>query len=89
MEILKNQVQMDKECVNFGLINLGCYAGSYKSGIKVIIHKLRGEQFLWKGAFTYDVRFWSRQVAQAASDFTKQAYVIKHLIRVGRQVKNI
>ena len=36
-----------------------------------------------KGAFTYDVRFLGRQVGQAASDFTKQAYVLKYLIRVG------
>ena len=28
------------------------------------------------------------QVGQAASDFTKYAYVVKYLIRVGRQVKN-
>ena len=36
------------------------------------------------GAFTYNVRFLGRQVGQAASDFTKQAYVVKYLIRVGR-----
>ena len=41
-----------------------------------------------KGAFIYDVRFLGRQVGQTASDFTKQAYVVKYLIRVGRQVKN-
>ena len=41
-----------------------------------------------KGAFKYDVRFLGRQVGQATSDFTKQAYVVKYLIRVGRQVKN-
>ena len=29
-----------------------------------------------------------RQVGQAPSDFTKQAYVVKYLIKVGRQVKN-
>ena len=29
-----------------------------------------------------------KKVGQAASDFTKQAYVVKYLIRVGRQVKN-
>ena len=40
------------------------------------------------GAFIYDIRFLGRQVGQAASDFTKQAYVVNHLIRVGRQVKN-
>ena len=44
--------------------------------------------FLPKGAFIYYVRFLGRQVGQAASDFTKQAYVVNHLIRVGRQVKN-
>ena len=38
------------------------------------------------GAFTYDVRFLGRQVGQAAADFTKQAYVVNYLIRVGRQV---
>ena len=43
---------------------------------------------LQKGAFKYDVRFLGRQVGQAASDFTKQTYVVKYLIRVGRQVKN-
>ena len=32
--------------------------------------------------------FSGRQVGQAASDFTKYAYVIKHLIWVGREVKN-
>ena len=33
--------------------------------------------------------FWvGRQVGQAASDFTKQAYVVKYLIRVNRQVRN-
>ena len=42
-----------------------------------------------QGAFTYEVRFLGRQVGQAASDFTKQAYVVKCLMRVGRQVKNI
>ena len=36
------------------------------------------------GAFTYDVRFLGRRVGQAASDFTKEAYVVNHLIRVGR-----
>ena len=41
-----------------------------------------------QGAFTYGVRFLGRQVGQAASDFTTQAYVVKYLIRVGRQVKN-
>ena len=29
-----------------------------------------------------------RQVGKAASDFTRQAYVVKYLIGVGRQVKN-
>ena len=29
-----------------------------------------------------------RYLGQAASGFTKQAYVVKYLIRVGRQVKN-
>ena len=43
---------------------------------------------LAEGAFTYGVRFSGRQVGQAASDFTKYAYVVKYLIRVGRQVKN-
>ena len=42
-----------------------------------------------QGAFTYDVRFLGRQVGQAPSDFSKQAYVVKYLIRVGRQVKNV
>ena len=42
-----------------------------------------------KGSFTYDVRFLGKQVGQAACDFTKQAYVVKYLIRIGRQVKNI
>ena len=37
-----------------------------------------------KGAFIYDVRFLGRYVGQAASDFTKEAYVVKYLIRVGR-----
>ena len=41
-----------------------------------------------QGAFTYDVRSLGRQVSRAVSDFTKQAYVVKNLIRVGRQVKN-
>ena len=36
------------------------------------------------GAFTYDVGFLGDQVGQAESDFTKQAYVAKYLIRVGR-----
>ena len=35
-----------------------------------------------KGAFTYDVKFLGRLVGQAASDFTKYAYVVKCLIRV-------
>ena len=48
-----------------------------------IFHK-----YLPQGAFTYDVRFLGRQVGQATSDFTKQAYVVKYLIWVGRQVKN-
>ena len=39
-----------------------------------------------KGAFTYDVRFVDRKAGQAASDFTKKAYVVKNLIRVGTQV---
>ena len=39
---------------------------------------------LSQGAFTYDVRILGRQVGQAASDFTKYAYVVKYLIRVGR-----
>ena len=39
-----------------------------------------------KGAFIYDVRFLGRQVSQAASDFTIQAYVVKYLISVGWQV---
>ena len=31
--------------------------------------------------------FWvGTQVGQATSDFTKQAYVVKYLIRVGTQV---
>ena len=34
------------------------------------------------------VSFTGRQVGQATSDFTKQAYVVMHLIWVGRQVKN-
>ena len=29
-----------------------------------------------QGAFTYDVRFLGSQVGQAASDFTKEAYVV-------------
>ena len=37
-----------------------------------------------KGAFTYDVRFLGRQAGQDASDFIKQAYEVKYLIRVGR-----
>ena len=33
--------------------------------------------------------FWvDTQVGHGASDCTKQAYVVKYLIRVGRQVKN-
>ena len=40
-----------------------------------------------KGAFTNDVRFLGRQVGQAASDFTIQAYVVKYLIRVGQKYK--
>ena len=36
------------------------------------------------GAFTYDIRFLGRYVGQAASDFTEYAYVVNHLIRVGR-----
>ena len=51
-------------------------------------HFLAGKLLLIKGAFTYDVRFLGRQVGQTESDFTKQAYVVKYLIRVGRQVKN-
>ena len=39
---------------------------------------------LYMGAFTYGVRFLGGQLGQAASDFTKQAYVVKYLIRVGR-----
>ena len=38
----------------------------------------------YQGAFTYVVRFLDKQVGQAASDFTKYAYVVKYLIRVGR-----
>ena len=40
------------------------------------------------GEHSYDVRFLDRQVGQATSDFTKQAYVVQHLMRVGKQVKN-
>ena len=43
-----------------------------------------------KRVFTYEVRFLGKQVGQAASDFTKQAYVVKHLMRVGQKCpKNI
>ena len=41
--------------------------------------------FLSLGAFTYDVRFLGWQVGQAASDFTKQTYVVKYLIRAGQK----
>ena len=44
------------------------------------------DEYLYQGAFTHDVRFLGRQVGQAAADFTKQAYVVKYLIRVCRQV---
>ena len=41
-------------------------------------------------SFTYDVRFLGMWVGQAESDFTKQAYVVKYLIRVGQKYqKNI
>ena len=30
-------------------------------------------------AFTYDVRFLDRQVGQAKSDFTTQAYLVKNI----------
>ena len=36
---------------------------------------------LAEGAFTYGVRFSGRQVGQAGSDFTKQAYVVRHTRR--------
>ena len=40
-------------------------------------HKIsRLRQNRGKGTFTYDVRFLGRSVGQAASDFTKQAYVV-------------
>ena len=39
-----------------------------------------------QGAFTYDIRFLGRQVGQAPSDFTKQAYVVKYLITLGCQI---
>ena len=41
---------------------------------------------VFKGAFTYDIRFLGRQAGQAASDFTKEVYVVNHLIKVGKQV---
>ena len=37
---------------------------------------------------TSDFQVGIRQVGQAPSDFTKLAYVVKYLIREGRQVKN-
>ena len=45
-----------------------------------------------KGTFTYDVRCLGMQVGQAyggqaASYYTKQAYVVKYLIRVGQKYK--
>ena len=39
---------------------------------------------LRENSHMYVVRFLGRQVSQVASDFTKQASVVKHLIRVGR-----
>ena len=52
--------------------------------LAVFVTKLPHHHQLYKGAFTYDMRFLGRQVGLAASDFTKQAYVVKYLIRVGR-----
>ena len=42
------------------------------------------KSYKYQGAFTYDVRFLGRLVGQAALDFTKKAYVVKYLIRVGK-----
>ena len=39
-----------------------------------------------RGAFTYGVRFLGWLVGQAASDFTKQAYVVKYLISTVKAV---
>ena len=42
-----------------------------------------------KEVFTYDVRFLDRQIGQAASDFTKQACLIKCLIRIGQKTSDV
>ena len=54
----------------------------YQLAFKSIL--TQGKYIQAQGAFTSDVRFLGKYV----SDFTKQADVVKHLIRVGRQVKN-
>ena len=58
-----------KEKFSVKLLNLRNF---YKFVGRRQIHK-----DFYLGAFTYDVRFLDRQVGQAESDFTRQAYVVK------------
>ena len=71
-----------------------CLVTGFIFFLDIIIHVHNGVKILLKSHLfrehshtTSDFQV-GRQVGQAESDFTKQAYVVKYLIRVGRQVKN-